>query len=136
MQELNYFLESSPSLTCAEIDRFAVNKYPVCLAQSHRTLSLCSIVCSNLKIFFEIFENWNSNSFSLKRLLLETSRLCPEKSQMEHVINVEESSIRMVFWSLCLDSVETKFQNFQPNEVMVLIKENSGMFAEVIEEEN
>jgi hypothetical protein len=136
MQELDYLLKTNPSLTCTELDRYIINKYPICLAQSHPVLSLCTIVCNNLEIFFEIFENWNLINLNLKRLLLETSYLCPEKSQMEYVIDIEQSNIRKIFWSLCLDSLKTKFRNFHPNEVMIRINENSGMFAEIIEEEN
>jgi hypothetical protein len=135
MQELNYFLKSSPSVTCTEIDRYVLNKYPICLTQSHSLLSLCSIICNNLEIFIEIFENWNIESLNLKRLLLETSYLCPEESQIEYVIDINQANIRTIFWSLCLDSKRTKFQNFDPNEVMINIRENSGMFADIKEEQ-
>ena len=75
-------------------------------------------------------------NLNVKRLLLETSYLCPEKSQMEYFIDIEQSNIRTIFWSLCLDSLKTKFRNFDPNEVMSRTNKNSGMFAEIIEEEN
>jgi hypothetical protein len=137
MQELNYFLKTNPLLTCTQIDRYVLNKYPVCLTQSHPTLSLCSIACNNLEIFFEIFENWDFKNLNLKRLLLETSYLCQEKSQMEYVIDLEQANIRTIFWSLCLDSLKTKFHNFHPNEILIKINEKSGMFADINEgEEN
>lgn len=128
MQELNYFFKSNPSLRCTEIDRFMLNKYPICLTQSHPVYSLCSVVCNNLDVFFHIFENWNLKSINLKRLILETAQLCQEKSQMEYVIDIEQSNMRTIFWSLCLDSLKTKFINFHPNEVMIETKERSGMF--------
>lgn len=136
MQELDYFLKTSPSLTCTEIDRYVLNNYPICLAQSHPVLSLCTIICNNLEVFFEIFENWNLTNLNLRRLVLETSYLCSEKSQMEYVIDIEQSNMRTIFWSLCLDSLKTKFRNFDPNEVMIRINENSGMFAEMIDEDD
>jgi len=136
MQELHYFLQTNPSLTCTEIDRYVLKKYPICLTQSHPVFSLCSIMCNNLEIFFQIFENWDLQSINLKRLLLETSRLCQEKSQMEYIIDIEQANIRTIFWSLCLDSLKTKFVNFHPNEIMIKINANSGLFADVIDEEN
>jgi hypothetical protein len=136
MQELNYLLTTTSSLTCTEIDRYVLNKYPVCLTQSHPIFSLCTIICNNLEVFFEIFENWNLKNLNLKRLLLETSHLCQEKSQMEYVIDIEQSNIRTILWSLCLDSFKVKFENFHPNEVMIKINENSGMFANIIEEDD
>jgi hypothetical protein len=96
---------------------------------------LCSIICNNLGIFIEIFENWNIKSLNFKRLLLETSYLCPEESQIEYVIDINQANIRTIFWSLCLDSKRTKFQNFDPNEVMINIREHSGMFADIKEEQ-
>jgi hypothetical protein len=115
MQELNYMLKTKSLLTCTEIDRYTLNTYPICLTQSHPFLSLCSIICNNLEIFIEIFDDWIIESLNIKRLLLDTSRLCQEQSQMEYVIDINQSNIRTILWSLCLDSFKTKFQNFHPN---------------------
>ncbi|CAF1271142.1 unnamed protein product [Adineta steineri] len=134
MQELNYFLNTDLSLTCSEIDRYMLNKYSVCLTQSHSLFSICSIMCNNLEILIDIFDNWTLKNLNLKRLLLETSRLCQEQSQMEYVIDIGQSNIRTILWSLCLDSLKTKFQNFDPNELMIRTYERSGMFADVNQE--
>jgi hypothetical protein len=55
---------------------------------------------------------------------------------MEYFIDIVQANIRTIFWSLCLDSLKTKFQNFHPNQIMTRINPNSGMFADIIEEEN
>ena len=136
MQELDYFLKTNPPLTCTEIDRYMLQKYPICLTQSHPILSLCTIICNNLETFFEIFENWILKNLNLKRLLLETSLLCSEESQMEYVIDIEQANIRTIFWSLCLDSLKTKFVNFEPNEILIQLNSNSGLFSEYIENES
>lgn len=100
MQELNYFLAADSSVTCAELDRFVLNRYPICLTESHQVFSICSIICQNLMIFFDIFDNWILQGLNIKRLLLETAKLCHEKSQMEYVIDIGQSNIRTVLWSL------------------------------------
>ena len=136
MQELNYFLKSNPLSTCTQIDRYVLNEYPVCLTQSHPVLSICSIICNNLETFLQIFANWKTKSLNFKRLFLETSRLCTEKSRMEYVIDVNQSSMRTILWSLCFDSLTTQLKNFDPSHLMSKTHQTSGLFLDRNEEED
>jgi hypothetical protein len=135
MQELNYFLKSNRFLTCTQMDQYVLEKSPICLTQSHPFYSFCSIICNNLEIFLEIFDNWNIKSLNLRRFFLEISHLCEEQSQMEYVIDLPLSNIRTILWSLCLDSFKTQFKNFHPNQILIKINQRLAMFAEINEED-
>jgi hypothetical protein len=134
MQELNDFLRAEESNTCSELDRYVLSRYPVCLTQSHPSLSLCSAICDNLSVFLHIFDSWNLKSFNLKRVLLETSLLCPEQSQTKHFIDLDKSNLRTIIWSLCLDSLKGSLRNFDPSKVMTATDSPAGMFADELEE--
>ncbi|UJR27005.1 hypothetical protein I4U23_008310 [Adineta vaga] len=136
MEELNHFSINSPSSTCTDIDRFVLDKYPICLTQSHASFSICSIMCDNLAIFLEIFNDWNLSNPNLKRLFLKISHLCQEQPQIENAIDINRSNIPMILWSLCLDSSKTQFRNFHPNEIMIRNYERSGLFANFHVEEH
>lgn len=130
MWELNDMLKSKPTSKCTDIDRFVLAKYPVCLTQSHIVYSICSVICSNLQVFIDIFNGWNFANGHVKRVFLEASRLCQEQSHMENVIDVNRSDLRTILWSLCLDSSKVKLDNFQPNELMIRVSQRAGLFAD------
>ena len=134
MQELDYFLRTRSSTTCTQLDRFMLDRYPVCLTQSHAYHSFCSVLCENLSPFMYIFNHWNLPNVNLKRLFLEISRLCQEKSQMEYVIDINQSNVRIILWSLCLDSLRNPSSHFDPNRVMIELDFRPGLFAN--QEEN
>jgi len=112
-----------------------LGRYSICLTQSHPTHSICSIMCQNLEVFFRIFDNWNLNHLNTRRFFLKISLACPEQSQMEYVLDFEQSTIRTMLWSLCLDSLKTKFIRFDPNEIMTRIDTSKGLFNQMAEEE-
>ena len=135
MQEVHYFLLSNPRLTCSAVDQFVMNRSPICFTQSHPSFSVCSIMCENLAVFLKIFDKWELKTINLRRFFLETSRLCPEQSQMENVIDVSQASIRTILWSICLDAPKGNIGKFQPDLLMTLVDPNPSLFTENIEEE-
>ena len=135
MHEIDSFLrQSNSSVSCATLDRLVLSKYPVCLTRSHSSLSLCSIMCNNLKIFLQLFDGWNLNGLNLKRLLIEASELCPEKSLLKNVVNLKDTDIPIILWSVCLDSLTNNVEDFQANEVMIESINNVGIFTQFFDE--
>lgn len=135
MQDIHAFFQSNTSISCSDIDRYVLSKYPTCLARSHPNHSLCSIMCTNLEIFFRIFHHWKINAFSFNRLFAETSVLCPEKSLMKEMIDLHDADIRMMLWSFCLDTVDNHLGNFHANLLMIDTRKQLSLFSEN-EEEN
>lgn len=135
MQEINYFFESTTKLSCTKIEQFVMARSPTCFTQSHPSFSLCTIMCENLAVFLKIFDSWDLKMLNLRRFFLETSRLCPEQSQMENVIDVSQAGIRTILWSICLDSPKGNIGKFQPDLLMTLVDPNSSLFSENIEDQ-
>ena len=133
MQEIQSFFQSNTSIMCSDIDRYVLSKYPACLARSHPNLSFCSIMCNNLEIFFRIFDQWNMDAFNFNRLFADTNALCPERSLMRETIDLNDTDIRMMLWSFCLDTLTNDLRDFQANKLMIEMKGQSGLFAEDVE---